>query len=118
MLTDISHSTPVKTKSNNFFCNAQGSGKSDYIICNYNPLVWDEKMFIGKIFYTSGLGGIYPSGVKIGTLDKINEGDVNNIELEIRLIANVSKSPSAGNWLIICSINLNAGSKSLALDKR
>lgn len=88
LLTDISHSTPVKTKSNNFFCNAQGSGKSDYIKCNYNPLVWDEKMFIGKIFYTSGLGGIYPSGVKIGTLDKINEGDVNKIELEIRLIAN------------------------------
>ena len=47
-----------------------------------------EKMFTGKIFYTSGLGGIYPSGVKIGTLDKINKGDVNNIELEIRLTAN------------------------------
>ena len=45
-------------------------------------------MFIGKIFYTSGLGGIYPSGIKIGTLDKINEVNMNNIELEIKLIAN------------------------------
>ena len=88
LLTDISHSTPVKTKSNNFFCNAQGSGRSDYIVCNYNPLVWDEKMFIGKIFYTSGLGGIYPSGVKIGILDKINKDNLNNIKLEIKLIAN------------------------------
>ena len=33
LLTDISHSLPIKLNSSEFFCNAKGSGRSEYIIC-------------------------------------------------------------------------------------
>ena len=68
LLTDVSHSLPIKSGSNQFFCNAKGSGRLDIIVCSYNPLLWEEEMSINKEFYTSGLGGIYPKNIKIGFL--------------------------------------------------
>ena len=50
LLTDISHSLPIKLNSSEFFCNAKGSGRSEYIICTYNPLVWTEEIRKIKFF--------------------------------------------------------------------
>ena len=38
LLTDISHSLPIKLNSSEFFCNAKGSGRAEYIICTYNNI--------------------------------------------------------------------------------
>ena len=38
LLTDVSHSIPIKSISDSFFCNAKGSGRANIIICSYNPV--------------------------------------------------------------------------------
>tara|TARA_B100000886_G_scaffold274232_1_gene198140 strand:+ start:53 stop:892 length:840 start_codon:yes stop_codon:yes gene_type:complete len=88
LLTDIAHSLPIKSESNNFFCNAKGSGRAGYIMCNYNPLIWTEDIRKNQTFYTSGLGGIYPRNVEIGHISKINNINSNEIVLEIKLVSN------------------------------
>ena len=88
LLTDTSHSLPIKSKSNNFFCNANGSGRPEIITCSYNPLVWDEEINLEHVFYTSGLGGIYPKDIKIGYVKDIEQVNSTITLLEIKLFAN------------------------------
>tara|TARA_B100000963_G_scaffold89149_1_gene76781 strand:- start:456 stop:1292 length:837 start_codon:yes stop_codon:yes gene_type:complete len=96
LLTDISHYIPIKTSKNEFFCNAQGSGRSEIIICRYNPLVEDQEIISGEIFYTSGLGGIYPKDLEIGHVDEVIKIDSTTVELEIKLSANPIASDLLG----------------------
>ena len=88
LLTDVSHSLPIKSNSNEFFCNAKGSGRLDIIVCSYNPLLWKEEISIKKEFYTSGLGGIYPKNIKVGFLKEIVIEEPTIVRLEIKLITN------------------------------
>tara|TARA_Y100000768_G_scaffold379546_1_gene355433 strand:- start:954 stop:1790 length:837 start_codon:yes stop_codon:yes gene_type:complete len=88
LLTDISHYMPIKSSTNDFFCNARGSGRSEIIICTYNPLVDTQKITAGHIFYSSGLGGIYPKDIEIGQVDRVLQIDSTTVELEIKLYAN------------------------------
>ena len=88
LLTDISHSLPIKLNSSEFFCNAKGSGRSEYIICTYNPLVWTEEIKENQIFYTSGLGGIYPKDIEVGYVSSIEIIDSTQTNIEIKLLAN------------------------------
>ena len=88
LLTDISHSLPIKLNSSEFFCNAKGSGRSEYIICTYNPLVWTKAIKENQIFYTSGLGGIYPRDIEVGYVSSIKVVDSTQTNIEIKLLAN------------------------------
>ena len=88
LLTDISHSLPIKLNSSEFFCNAKGSGRSEYIICTYNPLVWTKEIKENQIFYTSGLGGIYPKDIEVGYVSSIEVVDSTQTNIEIKLLAN------------------------------
>ena len=88
LLTDVSHSLPIKSDSNEFFCNAKGSGRLDIIVCSYNPLLWKEDISIKKEFYTSGLGGIYPKNIKVGFLKEIVIEEPTIVRLEIKLNTN------------------------------
>ena len=88
LLTDISHSLPIKLNSSEFFCNAKGSGRAEYIICTYNPLVWTKEINENQIFYTSGLGGIYPKDIEVGYVSSIEVVDSTQTNIEIKLLAN------------------------------
>ncbi len=88
LLTDISHSLPIKLNSSEFFCNAKGSGRSEYIICNYNPLIWTKEIKENQMFYTSGLGGIYPKDIEVGYVSSIEVVDSTQTNIEIKLLAN------------------------------
>ena len=88
LLTDTSHSLPIKSESNEFFCNANGSGRAEIITCSYNPLVWNEDINFDQVFYTSGLGGIYPKDVKIGYVKNIEQVNSTINILEIKLLSN------------------------------
>ena len=87
LLTDISHYIPLKSITNDFFCNARGSGRSEIVICTYNPLVDSKKITVGQIFYSSGLGGIYPRDIEIGEVNKVIQIDPTTVNLEIKLLA-------------------------------
>ena len=88
LLTDISHILPIKLNTSEFFCNAKGSGRSEYIICTYNPLVWTKEIKENQIFYTSGLGGIYPKDIEVGYVSSIEVVDSTQTNIEIKLLAN------------------------------
>ena len=88
LLTDISHILPIKLNSSEFFCNAKGSGRSEYIICTYNPLIWTKEIKENQTFYTSGLGGIYPKDIEVGYVSSIEVVDSTQTYIEIKLLAN------------------------------
>ena len=88
LLTDISHILPIKLNSSEFFCNAKGSGRAEYIICTYNPLVWTKEINENQIFYTSGLGGIYPKDIEVGYVSSIEVVDSTQTNIKIKLLAN------------------------------
>ena len=92
LLTDISHYIPLKSITNDFFCNARGSGRAEIVICSYNPLVDTKEIEVGQIFYSSGLGGIYPKDIEIGKVNKVIQIDPTTINLEIKLSANPLKN--------------------------
>lgn len=92
LLTDISHSIPIKSISEEFFCNARGSGKANIIICSFNPLIWKEDIKVNNKFYTSGLGGIYPADIKIGDVVNIKDISATRKDIEIKLLADPVES--------------------------
>lgn len=81
LLSDIDHSIPIK--SNEFFCNASGTGRPKVIECRYDKSLWPESLSVGESFYTSGLGGVFPEGVLIGSVIYINTNNESEIILEI-----------------------------------
>ena len=86
LISDINHSIPIK--SNTFFCNANGSGKPQVLECKYDPSLWKESFEIGRIFYSSGLGGIFPEGIMVGSIISIENAAEGDILLNIESIAN------------------------------
>ena len=86
LLTDIKHSTPVF--SENFHCNAKGSGKPGIISCMYSELIWDEQFAIDQKFYTSGLGGVFPKNILIGNVLDIKNISASEKEIVIKLLIN------------------------------
>ena len=92
LLTDISHSIPIKSISEEFFCNARGSGKANIIICSFNPLIWKEDIKVNNKFYTSGLGGVYPADIKIGDVVNIKDISATRKDIEIKLLADPVES--------------------------
>jgi rod shape-determining protein MreC len=92
LLTDISHSIPIKSISEEFFCNARGSGKANIIICSFNPLIWKEDIKVNNKFYTSGLGGVYPADIKIGDVVNIKDISATRKDIEIKLLADPLES--------------------------
>ena len=73
-----------------------GCGRANIIICSYNPLVWEEEMQLEKQFFTSGLGGIFPRGLVVGTIVNIIDIDPTRKDLEIKLVADPIESNLLG----------------------
>ena len=86
LISDINHSMPVKL--NNFYCNANGTGRPRILECKYDASLWPESFSIGDSFYSSGLGGIFPEGILIGNIKSIKLADNKETILEIESLAN------------------------------
>lgn len=86
LISDINHSIPVKL--NNFYCNANGTGRPRILECKYDASLWPESFSIGDSFYSSGLGGIFPEGILIGNIKSITLAYNNQTILEIESLAN------------------------------
>ncbi len=62
---------------------------SSYGICNMNYIDKSAKTVVGDIIETSGTGGIYPKGILIGKVTKIEE-DSRNLTLSATIETNVN----------------------------
>ena len=89
LLTDTKSSIPLTNSKGDFYCNASGSGASDYITCSYSQLVWLDNHELGEKFFSSGLGGIYPKGIEIGNLESKKIIDPSTTLLKIKLISKI-----------------------------
>ena len=85
LLSDADHVLPIV--SGQYFCNAKGSGTPGKISCTYSSLIWPNKIIKGQNFYSSGLGGVYPRGILIGHVSKIENIDDTLVRLEINLVS-------------------------------
>jgi rod shape-determining protein MreC len=81
LISDIDHSIPIK--HNDFFCNATGTGRPRVIECKYDTALWSESFELGSEFFSSGLGGVFPEGLLIGSVISIDSDD-SEITLEIK----------------------------------
>ena len=95
LISDINHSIPVKL--NNFYCNANGTGRPRILECKYDASLWPESFSIGDSFYSSGLGGIFPEGLLIGKISSIKLDDDKQTIIELESIAN----PLAQNHVMV-----------------
>ena len=83
LLSDSTHSLPVF--SDDYFCNASGTGSPGLISCSYSLLIWPKPILEGQKFFSSGMGGIYPRNVYIGAAKNIKKIDDVNIKFDIDL---------------------------------
>jgi rod shape-determining protein MreC len=94
LLTDISHIIPIV--SDGHYCNARGSGRPEVITCKYSKLIWSNPVEIGQEFFSSGMGGIYPSNVLIGNVSNINIIDDIYTSFDLKLVSDPLKSNYLG----------------------
>ena len=83
LLSDSTHSLPVF--SDDYFCNASGTGSPRLISCSYSSLIWPKLILEGQKFFSSGMGGIYPRNVYVGAAKNIKKIDDVNIKFDIVL---------------------------------
>ena len=93
LLSDKNHNLPIENK-NDFYCEAQGLGLPQKIFCDVDLTLWDDNFEEEQKFFTSGLGGIFPSGIEIGQILEKQELSTK----ELRLIINLNANPLSSNF--------------------
>jgi rod shape-determining protein MreC len=73
LITDISHSVPVRVQRNGLRLLASGSGQIDKLIHNFVPQSADIK--VGDLLVTSGLGGKYPEGYPVAVVSFVSKNE-------------------------------------------
>ena len=73
LITDISHSVPVRVNRNGLRLQASGSGRIDRLIHNFVPHSADIK--VGDLLVTSGLGEKYPEGYPVATVIYVSQDE-------------------------------------------
>ncbi len=70
LITDPEHAIPIEIARNGLRSIALGVGNYEHIVLNYLPISADIKK--GDILITSGLGGKYPEGYPVATVESIS----------------------------------------------
>ena len=69
LITDPEHAIPIEVARNGLRSIAIGVGNYDHIVLNYLPISADINK--GDVLITSGLGGKYPEGYPVATVESI-----------------------------------------------
>lgn len=93
LLSDKKHNIPIQNE-NKFFCEASGLGVPNRIFCDVDLTLWEDEFELNQIIFSSGLGGVFPKGVKIGHISEIKELATD----QIRLIVELDADPLASNF--------------------
>ena len=93
LLSDKSHRLPIQNQSG-FFCEANGAGVPKKIFCDVDLTLDEKEFFLKQKFFSSGMGGIFPKGVEIGSIHEILELS----QKEIRLIIELKADPLSSNF--------------------
>ena len=91
LLSNSKHFLPVKIGNN--YCSAFGKAIPLTIFCSFNKSNAFTEVLLNDEVFTSGLGGIFPKGLKVG---KISEIDISEkyVDISIKLNADPRNSPN------------------------
>jgi cell shape-determining protein MreC len=93
LLSDKSHKIPIQNE-NEFYCEANGLGIPRKIFCDVD-LTLEEKSFeLDQQIFSSGLGGVFPKGIEIGSIYEIQDISPK----EVRLIIELNANPLSSNY--------------------
>ena len=81
LITDPEHAVPVEVLRNGVRTIAVGTGNEDELQLPYLPVLADVK--VGDELITSGLGGVFPSGIPVGKVTS-NTRDPDEILADVR----------------------------------
>ena len=95
LLSDKTHNVPIQNDYE-YFCEAKGLGIPKKVFCDVDLTLWENNFLEKQIFYTSGMGGVFPKGVEIGFVDEIRQISPEKLRLVIKLNANPLSSTSFG----------------------
>lgn len=87
LLTDKNHSVPVQVLRNSLRSIVSGTGKSDELELRYLSVSTDIRQ--GDLLVTSGIGGVYPPGIPVATVLRIEQDPTDDF-------AQVISTPVAG----------------------
>lgn len=73
LLTDLDHAVPVIVSRNGVRLVVYGSGRPDRLVLRSVPLSADVR--VGDTLVTSGLGGRFPPGFPVGTIESLEPDD-------------------------------------------
>ena len=93
LLSDKNHKIPIQNK-NEFYCEASGLGIPNKIFCDVDLTLGKRDFELKQQFYSSGLGGIFPKGVEIGSIYDIQDLS----SKEIRIIIKLNADPLSSNY--------------------
>ena len=93
LLSDKSHKIPIQNK-NEFYCEARGLGVPKKIFCDVDLTLGDKNFELKQKIYSSGLGGIFPKGIEIGSIYEIQD----LTPKEVRIIIDLNADPLTSNY--------------------
>jgi rod shape-determining protein MreC len=86
LITDPAHAVPVEVLRNGVRTIAEGTGNEEELRLPFLPATADVKA--GDVLVTSGLGGVFPAGIPVGTIiEKVRDPD--------EIVARVRAKPRA-----------------------
>jgi len=86
LFSDTSHNLPIKIKE--VYCNASGAGKPLLVSCFFPRGSQSLNLQINDTVFTSGMGGIFPKNILLGTVMNIADDSLDGIKITIRLKGN------------------------------
>lgn len=69
LISDSDHAIPVEIRRNGLRTVARGTGETDRLLLPFLPI--DADILPGDELWTSGLGGIFPPGYKVGMVSQV-----------------------------------------------
>ena len=93
LLSDKSHKIPIQNEKE-FYCEASGLGIPKKIYCDVDLTLGEIDFEVKQKIFSSGLGGVFPKGIEVGSIDEIQ----NLSSKEVRLIVKLNADPLASNY--------------------
>ena len=93
LLSDKSHKIPIQNE-NEFYCEASGLGIPKKIFWDVDLTLEETSFELDQQIFSSGLGGIFPKGIEIGSIYEIQDISPK----EVRLIIELNANPLSSNY--------------------
>ena len=93
LLSDKNHKIPIQT-GYEFYCEASGLGIPKKIFCDVDLTLGERNFELKQKIFSSGLGGIFPKGIEIGSIIEIQELSLK----EVRLVIELNADPLSSNY--------------------